>query len=344
MESSSTPLELVRGRPTIKRWRIVKLDKPTNVARDPLEFSTMLKSAFTHVFKTVVKVEEHDGALWAQIDMMGLGLQKAKQSTFAVHYPHAKFVFVSCLAAQRVHPAIDVALSVGFGCVGGVHTVNCEGSEFSVLADLALYPLSQGKFGCYRLYTALLDSHALGRESEDREIETKRRRVRVQDRTEARDDHLLEQGALNAASFQKHVETEGVVLGGKLGMVEGGGSGALNRAQRGEQPKGTQNVNRVDLHIAAPLVWKQGSIPFSCAVVVCGSSVMQGLDKLSRRSATEVAEALGDASNVIRSAFEETGLPASTATSKRLGRKPKVPAPAPAAQYASVRAVKLVAV
>jgi hypothetical protein len=306
---SEPTLEDIRTRPQVKRWRIVKLEVPTRRARDASELSGTLKEAFKPLFKTAIKVEEHDGALWAQVELLGVGLKRAKYSAFVVHYPHAQFVFATQMPQLGVQSALNAALCSSFGC-DSVRVLNCHGSDFDALADVALYPLSQGQFGSYRLYTALLDSDPLGREDEDRAAESKRRRIRVQDRSDARFQEDEELGGLPAEQG-RFGETGGLVLDQSApNKQEAAGSGALTRAQRAVQTKGTKALNRVELQMDAPLEWASGSVAFSCQVVVSGSGVMKGVAALTKHGMVDasrggVAPVLSDASNVIRTAFGE---------------------------------------
>jgi len=334
------------------------------MARDAAELEAVLKDSFKPLFKTVIRVQRNGGALWAQMDILGLTIKSAKQTCYFVHYPHSvrrcarirarahalartdtrfrqHMVYLSIPAGRYTRDAVDTALMVAFGCES-MRVVNCSGTDFDVLTDLSLYPLSQGQFGAYRLHGDLLDTHPLGGDEDERAMVAKRRRVRVQDREGSRKDILAQLGYEDQAwASVRHSETGGATSD-KKGRFESVGSGALNREQRAMHPIGTDRVSTVGLDVNAPLAWRGQSIGFACAVELNGTGVMAAVRKLEKHGLVidKLADALGDASTVIDGALS------SNRVDKRgRPRLKKDAAVMPdAAATPQIRAVKIVAV
>lgn len=119
-------------RPSMKKWVILKIEhrrqengllfmnenswNKKKPIREPNEFREALKVSLKPMFKTVVYVKFHDGALWAAIDMLSIGLKRQKTMIFLVHYPHAEFVFVSSFKNKAVQASLHDALCDVFQC------------------------------------------------------------------------------------------------------------------------------------------------------------------------------------------------------------------------------------
>ena len=316
-------LQPIVDRPSSKKWTILKLERfkqrdgwlfsasapghERKHIREPVEFREALKEALRPLFKTVVYVKFHDGALWAAIDMLSIGLKRQKTMIFLVHYPHAEFVFVSSFKNKAVQASLHEALCDVFECEQ-VRIVNCKGSDLTSLADMALHPLSQGSFGAYRLYTTILDSNLF---DDDELHQDKRRQNRAMDRAvELQDATLGSSSAVSptkARRFQVAGGLGAVVDESKSKKEVATSSGALTKDQRDKLAAGTNALNEVNLVIDHDLVWGGRSIKFSCNLVVRGRSIIKGISQLNEKGLVEpgqkVSDVVADASNVIRDAF-----------------------------------------
>jgi len=320
-------------RPSSKKWTILKLEpfrhkdgelftQRTAVAekrpiREPNEFRDCLKQALRPMFKTVVYVKFHDGALWAAIDMLSIGLKHQKMMIYLVHYPHAQFVFVSSFKNKAVQSSLHDALCDVFHCEQ-IRVVNCKGSDLISLADMALHPLSQGSFGAYRLYTTILDSNLF----DDEEVkQDERRRTRLNDVAGERITTLTGNGGIVSPNKARRFQTAGglgVAVDESKGLNEAAAnSGVLSREQREKLTAGTNALNEIKLMVDHDLEWGGKTTKFSCTLVVRGANVIRGITKLADKGMVQpgqsVSEVVADASNVIRDAFE--------AQDKRKGKK-----------------------
>jgi hypothetical protein len=312
--------------PSSKKWTILKLERfapttaspsalfvdsnsaliPKRPIREPSEFRDCLKHALRPLFKTVVYVKFHDGALWAAIDMLSIGMAKQKTTIFLVHYPHAEFVFVSAIKNRAVQESLHDALCDVFQCEQ-VRVINCNGRDLTSLADMALHPLSQGSFGAYRLYTTILDSNLF--DDEDEKLD-QRRRARAMDKADT-DVANSGAGAIVSPSKAKRFQTAGglgVVIDESKGKQEStASSGVLTKEQREKLTSGTSALNEIKLVIDHDLEWNGQSIKFACTLVVRGSNVIHGIRSLSEKGLVNqgesASEIVADASNVIRDAF-----------------------------------------
>ncbi|KAH9259736.1 hypothetical protein BASA81_002158 [Batrachochytrium salamandrivorans] len=286
-------LDPVLENPGIKKWNIFKLeaplqtelfggDEPRREIREPNEFRQALKLGLKPMFKCVVYTHFHDGALWAAIDLLSIGLVQAKSTLFLCHYPHAEFVFMSAFKNKAIFRFLQVGICQAFDCRELVQ-VDCKGNSLHNLADLALFPLSHGAFGAYRLYKSLLDSNALQPNS----LEDHQRRNRLQHRQETR------------------VNTEGVVL--EYQSIQKSTTGALDSKQAGQQTKATEAMREIKLVMDLDLnVTSTKQIPFECKLVIKGFGLMNTIGKLTGMrlvTGEDASEHIADASNVISGAL-----------------------------------------
>lgn len=249
------------------------------------------------------------------IRLLSSGLIKHTSTVFLVYFPHSNFCFVSSFKNKTspVQHALHDVLCDVFEC-DSISQINVQGKDLGALKDMALHPLAQGKFGAYRLYEALLDQKVLGTEDGD-----DRRLQRELDKVENRRDVFQSMGGDGAGgSPAKAVRFArapglGVVVNANedfAALAGASSSGVLNKQQRAQRTKGTNGLNAVKLVVEHDLEWNGKSIPFACSVVVKGKNIMKGVEQLGGLglvdSNVNLPHALGDASNVIRDAFQAT--------------------------------------
>ena len=329
MTTLATELTRLIADPRRKQWCILKLEgKPAAATwneqtspaiRDAHELRARVRDGMRGLFKTRVVVETHDNALWAGVELLCVGYRKDTVGMFLVHYPHSDFVFASTLFMKQVQSHVHDALAFVFRC-RSVRQVNCVGSDLSSLADLALHPLSQGAFGAYRLYKALLAIAASSRafhhenghhndnndndnddddDDEENEAERRRRRARVRDHMEALAEAEAELGMVGSPTHALVVDER------RFGTRHVSTTGALDKAQRAVEARGTKSLTDVTVAVDAPLEWNGASTPFSCRVTLSGTAVVAGVRGLAKTGllSTSVPEQVADASAVISSAL-----------------------------------------
>lgn len=267
-------LQDIKENPTQKRWCILKLehDSPyvtvlsasggaaamATASRGPPrnaeELKARLKAALKPFFKVTVHAEDYEGASWCAIEFLGIGFHKMRTSQFLVYYPHSKFVFTSLFRQSTVQNFFFEALCDAFSCEA-VTRVNAKGSDLKSLADMALFPLSQGSFGAYRLYTTLLEEHPLQPDAKNETQTRKRRRHRLANHDAAAEEVESELVSQRDPLRMRHADAKRYDDGGVAVDLNAESrldappssfsSGALTGRQENAIPSGSQSLTEM---------------------------------------------------------------------------------------------------
>lgn len=314
-------------KPSSKKWNILKIERHSSTSllhwavqdaaprvpiREPFEMRDALKMALKPLFKTVIYVKEHDGALWAAVDLLSVG-SKTKEMVFIVHYPHADFVFLTALKTRTVTLSLHEALCDVFNCEK-LRTVNCVGSNLLSMTDIALYPLSQGSFGAYRLYKTLLDSNLFDEQEQKRDVH---RQVRVDEGLNPSNRQGSNHVSPTTAKRFVNAAGTGIAVDPRLRQQQQTQTtGVLTKEQSKKITSGTRALSEIKLVVDHDLRWNDDTIPFACTVTVKGENIMHSLSGLQElgmvvseqndqgEPSKGITSDLGDASNVIQDALE----------------------------------------
>eukprot|EP00026_Physarum_polycephalum_P014494 Phypoly_transcript_15013.p1 GENE.Phypoly_transcript_15013~~Phypoly_transcript_15013.p1 ORF type:complete len:177 (+),score=10.42 Phypoly_transcript_15013:188-718(+) len=123
--------------------------------RDPVVLQAKLNEELGHYFVCHTCVQLINGHLWIRLgiydDIKKGTLPAPVNSTYVVYYPHSTYIFISSLRKENSMYILK-GLAVGMECEDVIDPgASLDSNHVQSLADLVLYPTSQGSYRTARL-------------------------------------------------------------------------------------------------------------------------------------------------------------------------------------------------